>query len=374
MGIDLHNLNFLAHAEDLGVSFQRTLAIGRQALFVDPPDLERHRRHRGLPVLDDGPTGAAPGAPLYFEPLMRHWFGALVTDSVDASPYEHATHVHDMNRPWPTDSPLRGRYDAVLDFGCLEHVFDFATAWRNAVDSCRVGGHLLHALPANNLSGHGFYQFSPELFCSLYQPARGFELRGLFMAMKAEPRCWWRVASPLDVHRRVTLCNGHEVYLMVLARKLAEPGALPPPQQSDYALNEWHRPVAAAIGTALGGPTVDPHSAAHADDSDGWTDDWGDALAGAPGTPGVGVAPADTRAKAASAPAMALASASASTTAPAMAPRRLPRWLDALGLLAPLRRWRHRWHALQGARLTLPAPDHQRVDIDTLLKRRAGRP
>ncbi len=353
MGIDLHNLNFLAHAEDLGVSFRRTLAIGRQALFVDPPDLERHRRHRGLPVLNDLPPGTAPGAIRYFEPLMRDWFGATVTDSVDASPYERATHVHDMNRPWPADSPLRGSYDAVLDFGCLEHVFDFATAWRNGVDLCRVGGHLLHALPANNLSGHGFYQFSPELFCSLYQPARGFELRGLFMAMKAEPRCWWRVASPLDVHRRVTLCNGHEVYLMVLARKLAEPHALPPPQQSDYALNEWHRPVGAASATAPDdrtGPSPDALNGAPDNDaSDGWTDDWGDALASPPGD-------------------------AVPLTAPFTASRRLPRWLDALGLLAPLRRWRHRFHALCGARLALPGPDYQRVDIDALLKRRAGRP
>lgn len=306
MGIDLHNLNFLAHGEDLGVSYARTLAMGRQALFVDPPELERHRRRRGLPPL----PAPAPGAPFYFEPLMRLWFGAQVADSVDASPYEQATQVHDMNLPWPADSPLRGHYDAVLDFGCLEHVFDFPTAWRNCVDLCRVGGHVLHALPANNLSGHGFYQFSPELFCSLYQPARGFELRGLFMAMKAEPRCWWRVASPLDVRRRVNLCNGHEVYLMVLARKLAEPGALPPPQQSDYALDAWQRPGGAA-------PVPVP--------------------------------------------------------VPVPTPR-LPAWLDTLGLRAPLRRWRHRWAGLRRARLDLPAPDHQRVDVDALVRARHGRP
>ena len=34
MGIDLHNLNFLAFAQDLGVSLDQTLAVGRQALFI----------------------------------------------------------------------------------------------------------------------------------------------------------------------------------------------------------------------------------------------------------------------------------------------------------------------------------------------------
>lgn len=242
MGIDLHNLNFLAHAQDLGVSFERTLAIGRQVLFVDPPELAQHRAWRGLP-----PLQWPSGGPAYFEPLLQQWFGAAVTDSVDASAYEQATLIHDMNLPWPTKSPQHGHYDAVLDFGCLEHVFDFPTAWRNTVALCRVGGHVLHALPMNNLAGHGFYQFSPELFCNLYQPARGFELRGLYAVMKAEPRCWWRVANPLEVRRRVTLCHGHEVYLLVLARKLHEAGDLPAPQQSDYALAEWQLdPVASA--------------------------------------------------------------------------------------------------------------------------------
>jgi SAM-dependent methyltransferase len=169
-----------------------------------------------------------------------------VVDSVDASPYENARLIHDMNVPWPEASAERGSYDAVLDFGCLEHVFNFPVAWRNCVDLCRVGGHVVHALPANNLSGHGFYQFSPELFFNLYQPAHGFELRGLYFALKAERRTWWRVANPMEVKRRVNLCNSHEVYMLVLERKLREPGPLAAPQQSDYAQDEWvHGPAAA---------------------------------------------------------------------------------------------------------------------------------
>lgn len=235
MGIDIHNLNFLAHAQDRGVRFERTLAIGRQALFVEDADLETHRRRRGLAALVEP---AATG-PRYFEPLMQQWLGATVADAVDASPYENARLIHDMNLPWPADSAERGGFDAVLDFGCLEHVFNFPVAWRNCVDLCRVGGHLLHSLPANNLSGHGFYQFSPELFFNLYQPANGFELLDLFFAVKADSGCWWRVANPGVVKRRVNLRNGHEVYMLVLAKKLREPGVLAAPQQSDYAQGDW---------------------------------------------------------------------------------------------------------------------------------------
>jgi hypothetical protein len=251
MGIDAHNLNFMAYAQDLGVSYERTLAIGRQALFVEARALQAHSAwRRQLPLQL---PAAAPGRPTYFEPLMQQWFGAQQADSVDASDYESATFVHDMNLPWPVLSPQRGLYDAVLDFGCLEHVFDFPTAWRNTVDLCRVGGHILHALPANNLSGHGFYQFSPELFFSLYTPERGFQIKAVLFVQKADPAHWWRVASPLDVKRRVNLRNSHEVYVLVLAQKLREPGVLAAPQQSDYAQDEWLQAGGNALATGVSG-------------------------------------------------------------------------------------------------------------------------
>lgn len=247
MGIDIHNLNFLAHAQDLGVHYERTLAIGRQALFIEPFELEDHRRLRGLPALSE--PAVAPGAPRYFEPLMRQWLGAQQAESVDASAYENATHLHDMNLPWPEASPQRDAFDAVLDFGCLEHVFNFPVAWRNCVDLCKVGGHVFHSLPANNLSGHGFYQFSPELFFNLYRRDNGFELRGLWFAVKGDRLHWWKVANPMDVKRRVNLCNSHEVYMLVLARKLRDIGPLPAPQQSDYAQDEWVKGPSAAGAT-----------------------------------------------------------------------------------------------------------------------------
>lgn len=301
MGIDIHNLNLLAHARDLGVRFDRTLAIGRQALFIEDFELEQHRRLRGLAPLVE--PAIAAGRPRYFEPLAMQWLGASVADSVDASPYENARLIHDMNLPWPAASAERASFDAVLDFGCLEHVFNFPVAWRNCVDLCRVGGHVLHALPANNLSGHGFYQFSPELFFNLYQPNNGFELRGLYFAMKADAGHWWTVANPLDLKRRVNLRNSHEVYMLVIARKLREPGPLPAPQQSDYAQDEWLRAPASATITA------------------------GDA--------------GSRRALV----------------------RRLAQW----GLIDALRAGRERLRVLRHSGLALPAPDYRRVDVRVLI-------
>lgn len=238
MGIDIHNLNLLAVAQDRGVRFTRTLAVGRQAIYVEPHMLEAHRVHRGLPPLAET---------RWFEPLLQRWYGAEEVHSVDASPYEQATRIHDMNLPWPQPDEALGRYDAVLDFGCLEHVFNFPTAWRNVVALTRIGGHILHALPCNNLAGHGFYQFSPELFFNLYRRERGFALQGVWAAIHHEHRHWWAVADPLALRRRVNLVNGHPVYLLVLAQKLADQPQ-PPPQQSDYAQGAWQgRPTVPAL-------------------------------------------------------------------------------------------------------------------------------
>lgn len=303
MGIDIHNLNFLAHAQDLGVRYERTLAIGRQALFIEPFELEDHRRLRSLPPLAE--PARVPGAPRYFEPLMQQWLGARDAESVDASAYENATHLHDMNLPWPAPSAQRGAYDAVLDFGCLEHVFNFPIAWRNVVDLCKVGGHVFHSLPANNLSGHGFYQFSPELFFNLYRRDNGFELLGVWFAVKGDRRHWWKVANPMEVKRRVNLCNSHEVYMLVLARKLQDVGPLPAPQQSDYAQDEW-----------VTGPSA----------------------------------------------------ATAAATAPT-ARQRLVRQLAQWGLIDAVRAGRERLRAMQRASLALPAPDYQRVDVHTLIRK-----
>ena len=301
MGIDLHNLGLLAHAHDLGASFARTVGIGRQAVFVDPPELQRFQALRGL-----APLAPRSAEQRYFEPLLKEWFGAARVDSIDASPYESATLVHDMNLPLPAAFCDAGGYDAVLDFGCLEHVFSFPVAWRNCAQLCRVGGHLLHALPANNLAGHGFYQFSPELFFNLYRQENGFELRGLWLAMKADARHWWRVADPRQLGRRVTLLNAHETYLLVIARKLRESGPMAPPQQSDYAEQAWQGRQASA--------------------------------------------------------------APAGRAAEGGGRRDAARLLGALGLLDPARRLRDRSRALRASSFSLPAPDYERVVVEDLLR------
>lgn len=93
---------------------------------------------------------------------------------MDASKYEGASVVQDLNQPVP-DS-LKERFDAIFDGGTLEHVFNIPAALKNCMEMTKVGGRFYMHTCANNLCGHGFYQFSPELFYRVFSEQNGFEV------------------------------------------------------------------------------------------------------------------------------------------------------------------------------------------------------
>jgi SAM-dependent methyltransferase len=176
----------------------------------------------------------------------------------DASDYEGADVVHDLNEPVPAS--LHEQYDQVIDGGSLEHIFRPDQALANLMRMVRVGGSLLIWTPANNLCGHGFYQFSPEFFFSALEPARGFALATALLVecefpsvSLVAPRAAYRVSSPREVRARVGVVSRRPLMMLVRAVKtehLDEPLAVTP-QQSDYAA-EWDAGEATSRVRALG--------------------------------------------------------------------------------------------------------------------------
>ena len=159
--------------------------------------------------------------------------GATSLDSVDASDYEGATLIHDLNRELPAD--WAERYSVVFDGGSLEHVYDLPKALRSCMSLVRVGGHYIAASPANNNMGHGFYQLSPEFYLRTFSVERGWRLRGLFMTERFLRTRWYAVSDPKTLDRRLTLQNRARADLFVVAQKVRPAGiADDPPQQSYY--------------------------------------------------------------------------------------------------------------------------------------------
>lgn len=215
MGILIQCARFLKTAPVSG----RVLMLGRQNLYIAADDLE---------AICPGLTPSE-----YAEPLLTY-LGADKVDSMDASAYEGATIIHDLNQPVP-DS-LHGQFDTVLDVGTLEHVFYFPVALASCMKMLKVGGHLIIHNICNNWCGHGFYQFSPELFFRALSPANGFEVLRCVIHEDYAAAPWYDVTDPDKAQRRVELVNTMPAMISVLAKKTAEVEPFQAaPQQSDYS-------------------------------------------------------------------------------------------------------------------------------------------
>lgn len=250
MGLDPKATQFLLAARGLGVSLERVATIGRQRLYVTPAWLRSRLRAVGI-ALDSAATARLfEEADGFAEPLLR-MLGARRILSLDASGYEGASRVADLNATIAPD--LENAFTTVLDSGSLEHVFDFPAAIGNCMRMVAPDGHLLIVTPANNMVGHGFYQFSPELFYRILDESNGFVIERM-LATELPSSRWYQVADPAVLGTRVQFRTFRPAYLCVIARRVAaRPVLVSPPQQSDY-VTRWQKPgttVSDAAGADL---------------------------------------------------------------------------------------------------------------------------
>lgn len=240
MGISWNIARLLAVARRGGHRFDTTLTLGRLGWFVSRRDLRRLGRRYDLQDRLTASGGFTPW-PDYAEPWL-HALGATDVQSMDASSYEEASIVHDLNDPVP--ATLHRRFDAVIDGGTLEHVFNWPQAIANAMQMCRVGGSLFVSSPCNNYLGHGLWQVSPALFHSVLTPENGFRIEEIALTVDRGRRSvWYRVADPRAVGGRVEATTRGWTILLVHAVRTADVVPFARwPQQSDYsAAWEVHR-------------------------------------------------------------------------------------------------------------------------------------
>ncbi len=222
--------------------------IGRQNLLCDSAGVRAGFEESGfIPRPVSTPDG-------YAEPLFQA-LGARTVESIDASGYEGSTYVHDLNEPLPPD--LSGRFTVVFDGGSLEHIFNFPQAIKNCMSAVAIGGHFVSITVCNNLVGHGFYQFSPEVLFRVLSPVNGFEMQLVMVRALHRGSKWRAVLDPEAVGRRVEMTNSWPTQIYVVARRVSlDPILATWPQQSDYTL-EWatgQRTTTRALVDRLPGP------------------------------------------------------------------------------------------------------------------------
>lgn len=246
MGLELNGAQLLIRSHRSGLHFGRMATLGRQGIHAPGWELLALLQKAGFRVSTD--RAQALSHSRFAEEFFLQ-LGASEVIAIDASSYEGAQIVHDMNQPIPAE--LVASFDLVLDGGTLEHVFDFPTALRNAGRMVKPGGRFLSITIANNFSGHGFYQFSPELFYRFLAEKNGWAMESCIVWEDSPGAKFYQVPDPDSVHSRIELASEYGTYMFVQARKVAEMPRDFIPQQSDY-VRSWVAQSSSANGRREG--------------------------------------------------------------------------------------------------------------------------
>jgi SAM-dependent methyltransferase len=160
--------------------------------------------------------------------------GEVEFDVFDFEIYEGSEIRMDLNDPVPKE--YHQRYDAVIDQGTTEHIFDYPQVLRNCATLVKEKGYIFHGVPMN-LPNHGFYNISPTLYYDFYGD-NGFT--GVYCMGKG-----WGVNSDgnkvlieakIHEHERFSLASlkGIELILYYIARKDKEVKQFVNPIQRKY--------------------------------------------------------------------------------------------------------------------------------------------
>ena len=222
MGLTFHEYKFLEEVSKKK-NFGNVLTLGKQEIILTNEDRKRLNLVEKDYVNDE-----------YIDKLLVDKFKANSVKSIDNSSFEGADIIHDMNKPIEN---LNEKFDTIIDFGTSEHIFNVVENLSNISKFCKNDGIILHSLPANNNCGHGFWQFSPELFFSLYSENNGFSDTEIFVFNTHNKYEWWKVEKQ-KLGERLEISSDAPLYVLVKTIKKSETQNKDV-QQSDY-IERWN--------------------------------------------------------------------------------------------------------------------------------------
>ena len=214
MGIDIHTLNFLRYVKKKKV-FGATATLGKQELHIKHDQLKSLIK-KDCEYLNKDPSEMEKSD--YADHLLNFLFLSSKVDSFDFSTYENANKIYNLNEPIKNEL-LMNYYDTVIDVGTSQYIFDIKNLYKNIINLTKVGGQIIHVLPANNFCGFGFFQFSPEFYLSLYSEKNGFINTEIFIAELTNLRSWFKVKK-FDDHEIRQIISDKPAYVLVRTEKI----------------------------------------------------------------------------------------------------------------------------------------------------------
>jgi len=226
MGININTAHFLTmcyspsdNSPIRKVDYSKSLMLGRQA-FSSPTHKyiqQFKKRYSFLPCDKLDKFCKEIRQDKYAETLFK-LLGAHTIESLDCSDYESSSIIHDLNDAVPPE--LENKFTCVFDGGTLEHVFNYPVALNNAMKMVCIGGHLILSTPGNNWFGHGFYQFSPDLFYSVLCEENGFADTLIFCNNKEK---WYFIEDYCETNLNIEVYPKWENMLIyIVSRKCAK--------------------------------------------------------------------------------------------------------------------------------------------------------
>lgn len=234
MGLRIASMYLLEYAKrKYKTDYSETLSLGRQFAAFTDRELKKFQKDIGMDFKDNTKYFESPFAEKIFEDI----YGSKI-QSMDAFEYEKAEIIHDLNKTIPKE--LKNKYTCIIDGGTTEHVFNYFQAIKNCMDMLKVGGHFISMVPTNNFNGHGLYQFSPELFYSLFTEENGFKIEDIFIVKFSATNKTWRISkTPQEAGERLQYNTNTPTEIFVVAKKTGERKEELSVLQIDYAM-DWY--------------------------------------------------------------------------------------------------------------------------------------
>lgn len=233
MGLDITTIRYHLYLKKKGFDFQRVAMLGRQKFYgINPGKLSSICRRFGYEMTIDQASNILHDQDGYVEPFYS-WLGATIIHSFDASPYEGATHIWDMNQVLPED--YRQNYDFVFDGGTLEHIFNYSSALREVMTLPDIGGVFLSATPADSFLGHGFYQFSPDIAFETISESNGYDLFGVYLIEDRINTKFYKVSPPGEKRGRTLASSAWPTLMCFSGQRTGKVPLKLIAQQPDYS-------------------------------------------------------------------------------------------------------------------------------------------
>jgi SAM-dependent methyltransferase len=237
MGIDVFAAAFLLEAKSMGIELGSTLMIGRQTLMPRKRARWPWSKSYGMPAAITDMMAESVQRDGHAETFFGN-LGATQVASLDNSAYEGARFTHDLNYPIPAE--LNATFDTVYDGGSTEHIFNFPVALSNLMRMVKPGGHFMTVTIADSYAGHGFYQFSPEVFFRALAPENGYECLLVGLMDKSKLPKIIQMTDPKIAGRRFEFATRAPTYVVAIGRRTSDIIPFKAWPQQDFYETAWN--------------------------------------------------------------------------------------------------------------------------------------